>query len=145
MHWKMTDKEKYTALMQRYWEAETTPEEERELARYAAWTEDSEFEQLRGVLGFLSVGRERRTRRIQLHQRYAWAAVAAVVVITAGLGLSFHIGILRPESERCVRQAYGSDPITDRELIMASVEATLTDFFADDSPAETNLIEMFQR
>ena len=40
----MTDKEKYTALMQRYWEAETTPAEERALARYAARTDDPDFE-----------------------------------------------------------------------------------------------------
>ena len=59
----MTDKEKYTRLMQRYWEAETTPAEERELARYAARTDDPAFDQLRGVLGYLSVGRTTRVRK----------------------------------------------------------------------------------
>lgn len=56
----MNDKEKYLELMQRYYEAETTPEEERELTSYAASTDDPDFEGLRGVLGFLSVGRQKK-------------------------------------------------------------------------------------
>ena len=52
-------------LMQRYYEAETTPEEERELTSYAASTDDPDFEGLRGVLGFLSIGRQKKARRVQ--------------------------------------------------------------------------------
>jgi len=137
----MTDKEKYTALLQRYWEAETTPEEERRLARYAARTDDPAFEELRGVLGYLSIGRPRE-RQVRPRLVYSWAAVAAALVILLSVGIVF----LPKGTGRnlCVCNAYG-ETSTDSEQIMASVDASLADFFAGDSPAETNLIEMFRR
>ena len=84
----MTDKEKYTALMQRYWEAETTPAEERRLARYAARTDDPAFEELRGVLGYLSLGRAQTSRRAPARWAYSWAAVAAAWSSFSPLGCS---------------------------------------------------------
>ena len=42
----MTNKEKYLNLMHRYWDAETTPEEERELAGYVARVDDQEFDEI---------------------------------------------------------------------------------------------------
>ena len=79
----MTDKEKYTALMQRYWDAATTPEEERALALYAAGTADPDFEEIRGVLGYLSVGKEKKERKARATRLYAMAAVAAGIVAVA--------------------------------------------------------------
>ena len=40
----MNDKEKYLELMQRYFDAETSLEEEKDLALYAASTDDPAFE-----------------------------------------------------------------------------------------------------
>jgi hypothetical protein len=138
----MTDKEKYTALMQRYWEGETTPAEERKLARYAARTDDPAFEELRGVLGYLSIGRQRAHREVRPRLAYAWAAAAAALVILLSVGIvSRNKGT---GSDLCVLYAYG-ETSTDSEQIMASVDASLADFFAGESPAETNLIEMFRR
>ena len=138
----MTDKEKYTALMQRYWEGETTPAEERMLARYAARTDDPAFEELRGVLGYLSIGRERRHREVRPRLVYSWAAAAAALVILLSVGIaSRNKGTGR---DMCILYAYG-ETSTDSEQIMASVDASLADFFAGESPAETNLIEMFRR
>ena len=138
----MTDKEKYTALMQRYWDGETTPAEERKLARYAARTDDPAFEELRGVLGYLSLGRAQTSRRAPARWAYSWAAVAAALVILLSVGLfpRFKGG----ERDMCILYAYG-ETSTDSEQIMASVDASLADFFAGESPAETNLIEMFRR
>ena len=58
----MNDKEKNTALMRRYFEAETTPEEERELARYMARVDDPAFDEIRGVMGYLSDGKRIRIK-----------------------------------------------------------------------------------
>lgn len=124
MHCKMTDKEKYTALMQRYWEAETTPAEERDLARYAVRTDDPEFEQLRGVLGYLSLGRTRRARRARSIRIWSLAAVAACAVAVLAVRLSFP----REKGDLCIRYTYG-DPTTDKELIMESVENSLKEMF----------------
>lgn len=140
----MTDKEKYTALMQRYWDAETTPEEERELARYAARVNDPDFEEIRGVLGYLSIGREKKVRRAKTIRMYSFAAVAASIVAIVAIGLSLGKEAIVPAKDLCVSYAYGMQ-MEDNGQIMASVESSLADFFAGDSPAETNLIEMFQR
>ena len=139
----MTDKEKYLTLMQRYWEAETSPEEERALARYAARTDDPEFDELRGALGYLSIGRQEKTRRSRATRFYAFAVAAGVAVI-AVLGVSLSVAGHRVPEEDCIRYAYG-EKVDDKELIMASVEASLTDFFGQESSVETSLIEMFTR
>ena len=138
----MNDKEKYLELMQRYYDAGTSPEEERELARYAASTDDPAFEQLRGVLGFLSIGRSKRARRGRAVRLYAVAVAASIALVAAvGLGLS---AVRKPAAEGCVRYAYG-EKVEDSELIMESVETSLAEFFGEKSPVETNLIEMFKR
>ena len=140
----MTDKEKYTALMQRYWEAETSLEEERELARYAAGTDDPDFREIRGVLGYLSVGRERKARKQRTMRIYSWTAAAASIVAVLAIGLSLLFRPAQRADERCVSYAYCVQS-NDSEAIMASVASSLSDFFAGDTPAEIQLLEMFQR
>ncbi len=140
----MTDKEKYTALMQRYWEAETTPEEERELARYAAWVDDPGFEEIRGVLGYLSIGREKKARRSRTVRMYSFAAVAASIVAVVAIGLNIKTTENSHQDELCVRYSYG-EVSNNNEQIMSSVESSLADFFAGNSLADNNLREMFQR
>lgn len=140
----MTDKEKYTALLQRYWEAETSPEEERDLARYAAGTDDPDFEEIRGVLGYLSVGREQKARKRQTVRIYSWAAAAASIVAVVAISLSLLVGQSKPIEDFCVSYAYGVQT-NDSEAIMATVESSLAGFFGADTPAEIQLSEMFQR
>jgi len=140
----MTDKEKYTALMQRYWEAETTSEEERDLARYVANTDDPDFDEVRGVLGYLSVGRDRKASRRRTIRFYAWAAAAACLVAVVALRPGLPAGQPKPVEDLCVSYAYGVQT-TDKGAIMASVESSLADFFAGDTPAEIQLSEIFQR
>ena len=140
----MNDKEKYTALMRRYFEAETTPEEERELARYVAQVDDPAFDEVRGVLGYLSVGRNGKTRKARRVRMVAVVAAAACVTALVAIGLSLRSGALTPSGNVCVSYAYG-EKSTDGTAIMASVASSLSDFFAGDTPAEANLLEMFQR
>jgi len=140
----MTDKEKYTALMQRYWEAETTPEEERELARYAAGVDDPDFEEIRGVLGYLSIGREKKARRSRTVRMYSFAVVAASIVAVVAIGLNIKTTETGHQDELCVRYSYGEFS-NNNEQIMSSVESSLAEFFAGSSIADNNLREMFQR
>lgn len=139
----MTDKERYTELMRRYFEGETTPEEERALARYAARTDDAAFDAVRGVLGYLSVGRGLRARRARRVRLYSFAAAAACLaaILAFGLGLA---GGRSPKDDLYVQYTYG-ERSDDREEVMASVESSLTEFFSGDTPAEANLIELFKR
>lgn len=139
----MTDKEKYTELARRFWEAETSPEEERDLAGYVANVDDPGFDELRGVLGYLSVGRRKRIgkgRRLRMYSVAAAASIAAFVAIS----LSLLAGRSNRIDDVCVSYVYGVQTV-DSDEIMASVESSLADFFAGETPAEIQLTEMFRR
>ena len=140
----MNDKEKNTALMRRYFEAETTPEEERELARYMARVDDPAFDEIRGVMGYLSVGRKTHSHKARRVRMTAVAAAAACFVALVAIGLGLRSSASRPSGNICVSYAYG-EKSTDGTAIMASVASSLSDFFAGDTPAEATLFEMFQR
>ncbi len=140
----MTEKETYKTLMQRYWDAETTPDEELRLALYAAGTDDPDFEEIRGVLGYLSIGRDKKARKTRKVWMYSFAAVAASIVTVVAIGLNLGKQESAPSSDEWVRYAYG-EVSSDRVVIMETVDASLADFFGGETPAETNLIEMFKR
>ena len=139
----MTDKEKYTELARRFWEAETSPEEERDLAGYAANVDDPEFDELRGVLGYLSVGRRKRIGKGRRLRMYSIAAAASITAFVA-ISLSLLAGRSNRIDDVCVSYVYGVQT-EDSEEIMASVESSLADFFAGETPAEIQLTEMFRR
>lgn len=131
-------------LMQRYWDAETTPVEERELAMYVARVDDPEFEQLRGVLGYLSIGKEKEGRKAKTVHLFPLVAIAASIAAVAAIVLSLRNSGGKSGDEFYVCYAYG-EKTTDIQQVMASVESSLADFFGGSSPVETNLFEMFER
>ena len=132
----MTDKEKYILLMERYFDAETSPEEEKALAAYAASTDDPAFAELRGVLGFLSIGRKKSSSKAGA---FRWPVAAAVA---AGLAAIVTVGIVSGVNDGYVSYAFG-EKTTDSELVMESVNNSLTDFFAETTRAEASLAEIF--
>ena len=135
----MNDKDKYLELMRRYYDAETSPEEEKELALYAASTEDPAFEDLRGVMGYLSIGSQKKAKKVRAVRFYSLVAAASVATVAAiGITLS------NQDHNSCIRYTYGNKE-EDEALIMESVESSLSDFFAGKSPAEANLFELFER
>ncbi len=140
----MTDKEKYTELARRFWEAETSPEEERDLAGYAANVDDPEFDELRGVLGYLSVGRKKKAGKGRRIRMYSLAVAAACMAAVVAVGLGLLAGRSNRIDDVCVSYVYGVQN-EDSEEIMASVESSLADFFAVETPAEIQLTEMFRR
>ena len=115
--------------MQRYWNAETTLEEEQELAWYAAMTNDSDFETVRGVLGYLSIGRMIRKRTIvrRFWQRAAGIAAAVFAIVIGGTLLYARIGA------------------NDRFDALTSMESTLTDIFSSGTDIETELTEILNQ
>ena len=75
---------------------------------------------------------------------YSFAAVAASIVTVVAIGLNLGKQESAPSSDEWVRYAYG-EVSSDRVVIMETVDASLADFFGGETPAETNLIEMFKR
>ena len=134
----MNEKEKYLDLMRRYFDAETSPEEEKILAQYAASSDDPDFEALRGVMGFLSIGRRRRARQVRVFRSFAAAAAAVAILVSAGVIASTR------DNRNYSLYAYG-EKVSDPEVIMSAVETSLEDFFSTGTSAETNLIEMYDR
>lgn len=128
--------------MQRYFEADTTPEEEKELAIYAAGTDDPLFEELRGVLGYLSIGRERKRRKVRAVHILSYSAVAASMAVMIAIG--FGIQKRDKADDQLTINAYG-EVSSDKKTVMAEVDASLADFFSVANPAEANLIEIFKR
>ena len=135
----MNDKEKYLELMQRYFDAETSPEEEKALALYAASTDDPAFQELRGVLGYLSIGRQNKAKEVRTVRFFSMVAAASVAIATA-LGIT----LSNQRQNSCIRYTYGNKE-DDETSIMESVESSLADFFAGNTPAESNLFELFER
>lgn len=126
-------------LMQRYFDAETSPDEEKALALYAASTDDPAFRELRGVLGYLSIGRQKKAKKIRTVRFFSMVAAASVAIVTAiGITLS------NQRQNSCIRYTYGNKE-DDETSIMESVESSLADFFAGNTPAESNLFELFER
>ena len=126
-------------LMQRFFDAETSPEEEKELALYAASTDDPAFEVLRGVLGYIGIGRQIKAKKARAVRFYSIVAAASVAVVTA-VGIT----LLTPNHNSCIRYTYGNKDV-DETLIMESVESSLADFFSGKTPAEANLFDLFER
>ncbi len=135
----MNDKEKYLELMQRYFDAETSPDEEKALALYAASTDDPAFQELRGVLGYLSIGRQNKAKKVRTVRFFSMVAAASVAIATA-LGIT----LSNQRQNSCIRYTYGNKE-DDETSIMESVESSLADFFAGNTPAESNLFELFER
>ena len=137
----MNDKEKYLELMQRYFDAETFPEEEKELALYAASTDDPAFEALRGVLGYIGIGRQKKAKRVRAIRFHAITVAAGLALIAAiGLNISNH----STQDEECIRYAYGVKE-EDNDRILTAVESSLADFFGNNNVVEQNLKELLNR
>ena len=99
-------------VLQQYYEGTTTDREEDLLRRFLASeaADGGEFDADRAVMGVLAVGKEvHRPRRTAVLKVAGWA-VAASVILAAGLWL-------RPSSPDCV--AYiGGERYTDTEMIV---------------------------
>ena len=137
----MNDKENYLELMQRYFDAETSPEEEKALALYAVSTDDPAFDDLRGVLGYLSIGRQKKAKKVRIVRFYA-VTVAASLALIAAIGLN--ISNQNAPDEKCIRYAYGVKE-DDNIQIMTAVESSLADFFSNENVVEQNLKELLNR
>lgn len=131
-------------LMQRYWDAETTPEDERALARYVARVDDPEFDELKGVLGYLSIAKEKGGRKAQSVSFLPFLAVAAGIASIVVICFSLRSSVAKTDEEFYVCYSYG-EKLTDDQQIMETVESSLADFFNEKSPVEDNLFEMFKR
>ena len=115
------ERESIAALLERYWQAETTVEEERALAAYFRGHNDipPEWEPYREIFSFFAEEAEVRSgqdleekilEHIRPRLRIAWWAAAAVIILVAGL-----VPLLQPAPGPAASPAaqYAARPLKD--------------------------------
>ena len=130
----------WKSLIDKYFEAETTPEEERALREFLARTDDPAFDEARAVLGYFSAQRSRRATRGRVVRLTGFAAAAAGLALVAVLGHS----LLPRTDDTCVMYAYG-EKNTDTQVVLDDVNNTLTNLFSDNQGPDVaaQLTELF--
>lgn len=153
------DKQYWLRLSERYFEAETTEEEERELRRFAAQTSDPDFCDLQAVLGFTAIARSSKGSKgskglkvqqqaplkplkpLKLNSHYM--GLAASIIVVLGLSLFFSLSN-RQQDTGCVAWVNG-EKITDPTEVMALMQNTMLEMNIEGSdPVEDQLRDMFE-
>ena len=141
------DRNEVNKLIDKYLEGATTPEEEVRLAREVN-REDApaEWKAIGTMLGQLALDEAeydeemaRRRSRSLWTRRVGWAMAASIVVV-AGIGLWFYD---KQDSQTDIAIAYvNGEVITDETRVLAMAEDAVCDIFSN-SDAEASLYEMF--
>ncbi len=112
-----SDNDYWKALAERFFEAGTSEEEERELRRFiASGLAGSEFNDVRAVMGLAAVGARRYNRRRRRTVFLSAAAVVAVVMTAVSLAAD--------GGDSCVAYINGTRH-TDEAIVMAQMHSTM--------------------
>lgn len=132
--------EYWLELIERYFEAETTPEEERALRTFLAGTDDPVFDEAKAVMGYFSAQRGHRAARVRVRTLTAALAAAAAIALVAVLGHS-----QTSRTDDCVIYAYG-EKTTDRQVVLDDMNQTLSELFAGNQGPDVSaqLSELFK-
>ena len=111
-----SDNDYWKALAERFFEAGTSEEEERELRRFiASGLAGSEFNDVRAVMGLAAVGARRYNRR---RRRTVFLSAAVVAVVMTAVSLAADGG------DSCVAYINGTKH-TDEAIVMAQMHSTM--------------------
>lgn len=138
--------EEWKELTERYFEAQTTDEEERQLRHFLV-TEAAagkEFDEVRAVMGFLTVGKSLRQPKKSYHLPVYSMKWVAVVVVFCVMG-SAAWKIVDRSQNVCVAYIYG-EKCTDTEVVMSQLKNSLHQVQRgeEDVTVEEQLNDMFQ-
>ena len=113
------NKKQAKELLRRYFEAETSDAEERQLRAFLVSDEarGAGFDEARAVMSFLAVGR-RRPKRVSMRKAAAWAAS---FLAAASLGIGW---MAFQERNECVAYVYG-EKVTNAEIVMGHMRESL--------------------
>ena len=113
-----SDNDYWKALAERFFEAGTSEEEERELRRFiASGLAGSEFNDVRAVMGLAAVGARRYHRR---RRRTVFLSAAAAVVA----GVMTAVSLTADGGDSCVAYINGTKH-TDEAIVMAQMHSTM--------------------
>lgn len=133
------DKAYWQKLAERYFEAETTSDEEVALKQYVADNDDPDFDEVRAVMGYTSVARHlaEPKKQVVLPLKKIVAAVAVILLL-----IGVVLPLLSPGDEYV---AYvGGKRITDKEKVMNLMQKDMQAMTATDADVmEQQLQDMF--
>lgn len=111
-----SDNDYWKALAERFFEAGTSEEEERDLRRFiTSGLAGSEFNDVRAVMGLAAVGARRYNRR---RRRTVFLSAAVVAVVMTAVSLAADGG------DSCVAYINGTKH-TDEAIVMAQMHSTM--------------------
>ena len=122
--------DKWQALVERYFEGETTLDEEKALRAFLAENDDPEYDGVRAVMGYVIAAKDRPARSGKIARWIPAVAVAAAVSLLVWINV---------DKDQCVIYD-GTDRISDNALVMAEVNNTLESFFGDNQRADVDEI-----
>lgn len=139
--------EEWRQLAEKYFEAETTDEEERQLKQFVCTPEaqDPVFDELKAVIGYLAVGKSRYQKANGKHasfQAWKWRSAAAVFFCCL---LSGSLYVLRQQGRnQCIAYING-ERCTDSELVMSHMKLSMSQVSQDteDFTVESQLGSLF--
>lgn len=118
-----SDNDYWKALAERFFEAGTSEEEERELRRFiASGLAGSEFNDVRAVMGLAAVGARRYNRR-RRRTVFLSAAAAAVVAVVMAVVMTA-VSLAADGGDSCVAYINGTKH-TDEAIVMAQMHSTM--------------------
>lgn len=136
-------------LTERYFDGETTDEEERRLRHFLASAEasDARFDGIKAVMGFLVVGKRMRQKRLSVAKRQ-WEGWATITQVAACVAFVLLVGrpFFTSAPTDCMMLSKGQR-ITNETVVMTEVETTMSDVFnhASAPNVEGQLHEIFHR
>ncbi len=126
------DKADYIILKKKYFEATASEKEESILKDFAARTDDPDFNDVKAAFSYYAVGRNVHSchqPQTPFWYRMAAAAILLLIVVT---------GIRLYKRQQCYSIAYG-ERVTDRTLVIQTMESTLTDIFSSGIDVKSEL------
>lgn len=136
MNNKRTDRnndiEYWLALSERYFDAQTTDEEEKALAQFLASdaANTPAFNEIKAVMGYFSTGKsitQKAKKKRAIGKVTQWASIAACAAAIAYIGTQmWHDGTLaEPESKEIYYAYIDGKEYTDEESVMQHMLATM--------------------
>ena len=128
---KEKDIKQWLAIVEKYFDATATAEEEKTLAAFLA-TEESdipEFNEIKAVMGYLATARaiekEHARKEVSDSRRFAvrWTAAAAAIAIFAFTGFMFNAGA--PTDKDVYIANINGRIYTDKEFVLAQMQQTM--------------------
>ena len=139
------DKQYWLALGERYMEAETTNQEEKQLARFLAspYAAGTEFDELRAVMGFMAVGKKVHAPKRTFYKK--WFVQIGAAVVVGLLLMAWGSYEMERRQNVCIAYVYG-ERFTNPERVMMEMENSLKSLHYEEAErtVEEQLSSIFQ-